>query len=250
MHVKAIALALLVATAYAAQAPSARKTVWNGAYTEAQADRGQKAYIANCGGCHQANLGGKGEIPALRGDPFMERWRDYSARPLFDLIKNEMPPLRFRTPETKPLPDDVYADIISYLFQVNSFPAGNTELAVEALDTVQIVAKTGAQPPPQFALVSSVGCMRYRPPAWRISRATEPVRATMPDVATGEEIDRAKTRFLGSRDYRLTDFGYLGREFEPAALEDRKILVKGYIIRQKEFDRISVTSIADLGDCE
>ena len=43
---------------------------------------------ANCAGCHQADLGGKGEVPALKGDGFMERWHDYSVRPLFNLIRD------------------------------------------------------------------------------------------------------------------------------------------------------------------
>lgn len=79
-----------------------------------------------------------------------------------------------------------------------------------------------------------------------LSRATEPVRATMSDVVNAEEIAQAKTRFLGARDYRLVDFGYLGHDYDPAYLEGHRILVKGYIIRQKEFERISVTSIADI----
>src|SRR5215470_19036317 len=91
-----------------------KKSVSDGAYTAAQADRGQKAFTANCAGCHQADLSGKGEIPALKGDGFMERWHDYSVRPLFSMIRTEMPPPRFRTPETKPLPDPVYVDIITY----------------------------------------------------------------------------------------------------------------------------------------
>src|SRR6185436_2664753 len=82
----------------------AKKSVWDGAYTSAQAERGEKAYASNCAGCHQADLTGKGEVPALKGDGFMERWHDYSVKPLLDLIRTEMPPLRFRTPETKPLP--------------------------------------------------------------------------------------------------------------------------------------------------
>src|SRR5689334_1110253 len=84
-----------------------KKSVWEGAYTDEQAERGHKAYDANCGGCHQADLQGKGEFPALKGDGFMERWHDYSIKPLFDLIRTEMPPLRFRTPDTMPLPDNV-----------------------------------------------------------------------------------------------------------------------------------------------
>src|SRR5215510_15760776 len=139
-----------------------KKSVWDGAYTATQADRGQKAFNANCAGCHQADLSGKGEIPALKGNGFMERWHDYSIKPLFNMIRTEMPPLRFRTPETKPLPDEMYVDIISYLLKENTFPAGNSELKLDNLDHVQILGKSGVQPPPQFALVLSVGCMRYK----------------------------------------------------------------------------------------
>ena len=87
----------------------------------------------------------------------MERWHDYSVKPLFDMIRTEMPRLRFRPAETRPLPDNTYLDIISYIFKNNSFPAGNTELALGTLDRVQILARNGVQPPPQFALVLSVG---------------------------------------------------------------------------------------------
>src|SRR5207253_6945875 len=96
MRTKLLLLLVSTFTVFAAQSPSAKKSAWDGAYTAAQADRGQKAYSAHCGGCHQANLGGKGELVPLRGDEFMDRWHDYSVKPLFDLIKTEMPPLRFR----------------------------------------------------------------------------------------------------------------------------------------------------------
>jgi hypothetical protein len=72
----------------------------------------------------------------------------------------------------------------------------------------------------------------------------------MPDVAAREEIAAAREVELGFRDYRLADFGYLGRNFNPESLEDHRILVKGYIIRQPEFERISVTSVTDIAaDC-
>jgi hypothetical protein len=232
-------------------AQEAKKSIWAGAYTAVQADRGQKAFEANCAGCHQTDLTGKGEIPALKGDGFMERWRDYSVKPLFDMIKTEMPPLRFRTPETKPLTDGMYVDIISHIFRSNAFPPSDTELHVDTLDDVQILGPGGVQPPPQFALVISVGCMRYRPVSWMLSYATSPLRATMPDSASREEIENARSAQLGLREYRLADFGYLGRGFNPEAVEGHRILVKGYIIRQPEFERISVTSITDIAaDCE
>jgi cbb3-type cytochrome c oxidase subunit III len=244
-------LILSMIAAFAAPVQSAKKNVWEGAYTTGQADRGEQAFVANCAGCHQTNLGGKGEVPALKGDGFMERWHDYSVKPLFEMIRTEMPPLRFRTPETKPLPDSVYVDIISYIFKSNGFPAGNSELSLAALDQVQILSKTGVQPPPQFALVLSVGCMTYRPQSWTLTYATSPVRATMGDIATRDEIAAAKTEQLGLRNYRLADFGYLGRGFNPEALENHRVLVKGYIIRQPEFERISVTSVTDVArECE
>lgn len=246
------ALCLLWLFTLSAFAQATKKTsVWEGVYTPEQLERGRAAYTANCAGCHQADLGGKGEMPALKGDNFMERWHDYSVKPLFEMIKNEMPPLRFRTPETKPLPDNVYVDIITYLFQANGFPQGKAELTLQNLDKVQILTKSGAQPPPQYALVLSVGCMTYRRVSWTLTSATEPVRATNPDISTKDEIDAAKTGLLGLREYRLADFGYLGRGFSPGELEGHRILVKGYIIRQREFDRISVTSVSDIStECE
>jgi hypothetical protein len=251
MFSRALLLIVLFTPALAKATQDTAKSVWDGAYSAAQAERGQKAYTANCAMCHQADLGGKGEVPPLKGDGFMERWHDYSVRPLFNLIRTEMPPLRFRTPETRPLPDETYLDIISYIFKTNGFPAGNTELATSNVDAVQILGKNGVQPPPQFALVLSVGCLKYRPISWMLSYATSLVRATMPDVASHEEIEAAKTARLGFREYRLADFGYLGRDFNPEAVEEHRVLVKGYIIRQPEFERISVTSVTNIAaECE
>ena len=231
---------------------AAASTVWDGAYTGPQADRGQAAYTKNCGACHMADLGGRGEAPTLKGDGFMDRWHDYSLLPLFSLIKTEMPPLRFRTPDTHPLPDDTYVDIIAYLLKVNGFPAGSSELTLAKLNAVQILGKKGAEPPPNFALVLSVGCLvqdaRGR---WILDGATSPVRATMPDLATPEEVQAARAKTFGLYKYRLADFGYLGSHFDPESVEGHKIQVKGYLIRQLEFERISVTSIADVASrCE
>src|SRR5438552_19013644 len=90
MTLKLSILFLSAALGLAMQTPNANKSVWKGAYTEAQAERGQKAYNASCGGCHQPDLGGKGEMLPLKGDEFMGRWHDYSAKPLFSLLKPEM----------------------------------------------------------------------------------------------------------------------------------------------------------------
>jgi hypothetical protein len=195
-------------------------------------------------------LAGLGETPALKGDAFMDRWHDYALRPLFDMVKREMPPLRFRTKDTKPLEDSTYVDILAYILQMNGFPAGEKELAVELLDNAQIVGKNGAQPPPNFSLVISVGCMVQRQSRWVLDNATDPVRATNANEASRAEVDKAQTTGLGIRQYRVVDFGYLGADFDPEYYAGHKVQVKGYIIRQPEFERISVTSLADIsGRC-
>ncbi len=222
----------------------AGKTVWDGVYTQAQAERGALAYGANCRGCHMEDLGGQGEAPALKGNAFMDRWRDYSLQPLLSLIKTEMPPLRFRTPGTPKLNDETYADILTYLLLANDFPPGTRELTLDTLDKVQIVGKEGPAPPPNFALVMVVGCLALTPDSrWTVVAATEPVRATMPDIATAEELRASQARRFGTRQFRLADFGYLGAEFRPDSLRGHKIQVKGYLIQQREFERISVTSL-------
>jgi len=222
------------------------RTVWDGVYTSGQAERGLASYMANCGGCHMPTLAGLGEAPPLKGDVFMDRWHDYTLRPLFDMVKREMPPLRFRTKDTHPLEDATYVDILAYILQVNGFPTGQNELSVASLDAAQLVGKNGAQPPPNFSLVVSVGCMVERQSRWLLDSATDPVRATDPNEAMPAEIEKAQRTGLGIRQYRIVDFGYLGAGFDPDYYAGHKVHVKGYLIRQPEFERISVTSLTDL----
>jgi hypothetical protein len=218
----------------------------DGVYTAEQAQRGLASYTANCGGCHMPTLAGLGEAPPLKGDAFMDRWHDYTLRPLFDMVKREMPPLRFRAKDTKPLADATYVDILAFVLQANGFPAGQNELTVDSLNTAQIVGKNGVQPPPNFSLVISVGCMVERQSRWLLDNATDPVRATNPNDAMPAEIEMAQRTGLGIRQYRIVDFGYLGADFDPDYYAGHKVQVKGYLIRQPEFERISVTSLADL----
>ena len=49
-------LCAIVATQLSAQETVPRKTVRDGVYTDAQAERGKKVYEANCITCHLADL--------------------------------------------------------------------------------------------------------------------------------------------------------------------------------------------------
>jgi sugar lactone lactonase YvrE len=125
-----------------AQGPEA--TTWSGVYTEAQAQRGEPLYQANCSTCHGVTLGGTGEAPAISGPEFQSNWDTQSLGDLFDRIHKTMP---FNNPGS--LPSQTNADILAHVLKVNGFPAGAAELAkrAEALMAIKFVAErpTGMQ---------------------------------------------------------------------------------------------------------
>ena len=112
----------------AAQNPAARRSVWEGVYTDAQAARGERQYGRACEQCHGADLAGDAvmEIPALSLDSFMTSWSGKSVKDLFDTVKRSMP-------KDKPnsLGTGSYVDVVAYLLQSNKFPSGSRELPRE-----------------------------------------------------------------------------------------------------------------------
>jgi len=107
---------------------TAGKTVWDGAFSAAQAMRGKTVYMAECSGCHLETLQGDGGAsPALIGKLFMEGWDRKSVHDLYSRIRGTMP-------ATAPgaLSDQAYLDITAYLLQMNNFPEGSAELPPEA----------------------------------------------------------------------------------------------------------------------
>jgi cytochrome c len=82
----ASALVLALGTAIA----EARISIWDGVYTDAQADHGRTLYMQNCGRCHGADLSGTFEIPPLIGR-FMPYWSGSTLDALFDYVSTAMP---------------------------------------------------------------------------------------------------------------------------------------------------------------
>jgi mono/diheme cytochrome c family protein len=109
------------------------KSVWDGAYTEAQAKRGEEAYVKNCSECHQQELSGDGFAPALAGADFMNAWNGLSVGDLYDRIRVSMPPGK----ETS-VPNQAKIDAVAYILHFNKFPAGETELVPQVEVTKQI----------------------------------------------------------------------------------------------------------------
>lgn len=119
--------ALVVGAVLVAQ----QRTVWDGVYTEAQAERGQKLYTTNCASCHGDDLAGRmvdaqqkaHNSPPLVGNSFLQDW---NGLPLADLFERT----RISMPQQAPgsLSAQQNADLLAYLLQKNSMPAGDSEL--------------------------------------------------------------------------------------------------------------------------
>jgi len=99
-------------------------SIWDGIYTDAQAERGAEEYAARCASCHAADLRGDSNSPSLLGMSFMFIWEGRTLGELFDRISTEMP-----TDQPGSLSAQSYAAILAFILRSNEFPAGNTELA-------------------------------------------------------------------------------------------------------------------------
>jgi cytochrome c len=112
-------------------------TVLDGVFTSAQARRGRRVYRDNCGYCHGAELKGGEMGPGIAGADFWVSWTEQPIGSLFEWIKVTMPedgPAR--------LSDKEYTDVVAFMLDANSYPAGEVELPVDkaAMDEIMVVA--------------------------------------------------------------------------------------------------------------
>lgn len=130
---KIVIAAALILTALVAQEPS--RSVWDGVYTQKQADRGQPLYNKHCASCHADTLMGGEMSPPLVGGEFLSNWNGLSLGDLFERIRTTMP-----QNNAGKLTREVNADITAYILSVNKFPSGKTELphATEFLKEIRI----------------------------------------------------------------------------------------------------------------
>ena len=222
-----------------------RKTVWDGVYTVEQADRGSVAYLANCSPCHGTDLEG---VANLKGNDFMERWREFDVRGLYDWISKSMPRTR-RGSDNRPgsLTEKEYVDIIAHIFRGNDFPASKGELAVNLMKTIQIERKFGPLPVPDGAIVQMVGCLTKRNTSWYLTNSSEPKRTALSDTSTEEELNDARAKALGNQQFALSNFGYIGAGFDPNMHVNERMQTKGVLTRQPVGgSRISITSMVTL----
>jgi|SRR5665213_3056212 len=218
-----------VATALA-QAPA---TVLDGVYTPAQAARGEAAYSMYCSGCHE---GQDADGPDLTGKVFFDQWREDTLEPLFTFIKTRMPG---NLPGS--LDDHAYVDILAYILQAHSLPAGTRELSPDMVGAIQLVGPEGPRPLSNLTIVRAVGCLsRAANNTWALSNAGAPraVRARIVDGTTPEELKVSAAQPLGTQTFPLLSVTPQG-----AAYAGHKVQVKGVLTRQNTIDRINVMSL-------
>jgi cytochrome c len=128
MRWKTILSAMAMATA--ALPAQARISIWDGVYTETQAERGHTLYNQNCGRCHGADLSGTYETPPLVGR-FMPYWSGSTLEALFDYISTAMP-----LDHPGALKADANADIVAFILKSNDMPSGAKELKAGSLKAI------------------------------------------------------------------------------------------------------------------
>ena len=118
-----------------------------GVYTMAQAQAGHSAYVANCAGCHRANLVGAGDAPAVGGPGFISSFGNRSTKELYNFIAISMPVGR-----AGGLSEEQYTNITAYLLYANGAKAGttpfskNTDVKVSSIADGKILPAAIAAP--------------------------------------------------------------------------------------------------------
>ena len=108
-----------------------------GAFTESQAAAGRSSYLANCAGCHLADLRGANEARPLVGPDFMRTWGGRTAQELVAFLSLTMPP-----PPSSPgsLGLQSYVNLAAFLLNANGAMPGTNVLAADSTVAIGSVA--------------------------------------------------------------------------------------------------------------
>jgi len=166
-------------------------TVWDGVFTDAQADRAAGMFSQSCERCH--TLAAQGTRP-LSGEKFWEGYTQKTVGDLLTFVKTNMP-----NGQGGSLPATTYNDLVALILKSNGFPSGKSELTPETVTSVQIIPKDGPGELPANTLVRIVGCLAPKSGAdWTLTSATVPQR-----IEKTGAVPEDATRPLGERTMTL-----------------------------------------------
>jgi mono/diheme cytochrome c family protein len=123
-----------------AQAVTTPVSVWSGVYTEDQAKRGEAVSNKLCTSCHGPALSGGEAGPTLVGLEFTGNWNNLTVLDFYDRVHTTMPA---DAPGT--MTPQQASDVIAYVFKLNKYPAGKTELPTDVA-LLKGIKIEGAQP--------------------------------------------------------------------------------------------------------
>jgi mono/diheme cytochrome c family protein len=124
----AVIVAAAACVVYGFSRPALQQlTIWDGVFTTEQATRGGKIYADRCARCHGNGLQGAEAAPALTGPAFYGNWEGETLDALFERMRSSMP-------QDAPgsLSRAVNADVLAYMLETASYPAGQTALDPQA----------------------------------------------------------------------------------------------------------------------
>lgn len=217
-----------------AWAQGTAKTVADGVYTDAQANRGAAVYDASCAGCHREDLGGGPNGPSLRGERFARVFVDQDLKTLFTKVATTMP-----RNAAGSFSEAVYLDVVAHMLKENGFTAGARELVSDGLDGIRMVPGRPKPPPPvgDFSYVEAVGCLTAGPQrTWMLTRATDPV-GVVPGATVRSPVT-ATTTPLGTQTFHLVD----AMAYAPDDHKGHTIYVRGLLIKLPGEQRITISA--------
>jgi mono/diheme cytochrome c family protein len=105
---------------------SSGRTIWSGVFNADQAKRGEASAGRNCAKCHNADLAGGQDGPALVGAEVLKAWDGMTVGELFDRVRTTMP-----ADAPRSLSPQETADLVAFVLSLNTCPAGEKELPSE-----------------------------------------------------------------------------------------------------------------------
>lgn len=117
-------------------------SIWDGVFTQDQADRGQQVASGACTACHGARLNGVPDDPDMQAGPplsgpeFLDEWAGRPPGALFSFSHLTMP---LNDPGSLPPAD--YAAVVAYMLSASGAPAGDTRILLipKTLGRIRIV---------------------------------------------------------------------------------------------------------------
>jgi len=204
------------------------RTVWDGVYTDAQAERARATFDGACSHCHTLTPGGNTEGGSLSGDKFWTAFTQKSVGDLLAYMSKNMP-----NGDGGSLPAQTYDDLVALVLKANGFPAGGAEVTTESVAGVQIIPKDGPGELPANVLARVIGCLKKDGSDWVLTSATAPERTDRSGVGATDA-----ARALGTRSITLK---FVLSKLD--AFVGQRMSVSGMLIGAGGAEGINVTTV-------